>query len=68
MYPAGDNHSNKNIHPAAKWTATKATMAQLVGEKGSKNAVGEMIPVFLATEITKYDFNYIYFYFYKSSL
>ena len=39
------------MQPAATWTATRATMNQLVVSKGSKKAVGEMIPVFLATKI-----------------
>lgn len=35
---------------APTWMATKATKAQLAVSKGSKKAVGEMMPVLLATK------------------
>jgi hypothetical protein len=35
--------------PAASWMATKATSIQLAVSKGSKKAVGDMMPVRLAT-------------------
>ena len=50
-YPDGESHSKRKIQPAATWMATRATMAQLVVSKGSRKAVGEMIPVFLATKM-----------------
>ena len=50
-YPDGLSHSNRKMQPAATCTATKATMNQLVVSKGSKKAVGEIIPVFLATKM-----------------
>ena len=49
LYPAGLSHSNRNIIRADSWTATKAVMSQLAMLKGSRKAVGEIIPVLLAT-------------------
>ena len=46
------------MHPPAICTAPMATMAQLVVSKGSKKAVGEMIPVFLATKMVRKGLEY----------
>ena len=51
LYPAGLSHSKRNIIRAESWTATKAVMSQDAMLNGSKNAVGEMIPVRFATTI-----------------
>ena len=51
LYPAGLIHSKRNIIRAESWTATKAVMSQEAMLNGSRNAVGEMIPVRFATTI-----------------
>ena len=49
--PLGDNHSKKNMEKVAAWIATAPTSIQEAVSKGSKKAVGEMMPVLLATTI-----------------
>lgn len=47
--PLGDNHSKKNMENVAAWMATAPTSIQDAVSKGSKKAVGEIIPVRFAT-------------------
>ena len=49
--PLGDNHSKRNIIKVAAWIATIPTNIQEAVSKGSRNAVGDIIPVRLATTI-----------------
>ena len=49
LYPAGLIHSKRKIIRAESWTATKAVMSQDAMLNGSKNAVGEIMPVRFAT-------------------
>lgn len=47
--PLGDNHSKKNIEKVAACIATAPTSIQDAVSNGSKKAVGEIMPVRLAT-------------------
>lgn len=49
LKPLGESHSNKKIVKVAAWIATTPTSIQEAVSKGSKNAVGEIIPVRFAT-------------------
>lgn len=49
--PLGDNHSNRNIVKVAACIATAPTNIHDAVSNGSKNAVGDIIPVRLATII-----------------
>ncbi len=48
-YPDGDSHSKRKMHPAATCMATSATSIHEAVSNGSRKAVGEMMPVRLAT-------------------
>lgn len=47
--PLGESHSNRKIVNVAAWMATTPTNIQEAVSKGSRNAVGDIIPVRLAT-------------------
>lgn len=49
--PLGESHSNRKIVKVAAWMATTPTSIQEAVSNGSRNAVGEMIPVLFATII-----------------
>ncbi|MCP6116965.1 hypothetical protein NL387_27130, partial [Klebsiella pneumoniae] len=49
--PLGDIHSKKNIEKVAACIATAPTSIHEAVSKGSKKAVGEIMPVRLATTI-----------------
>lgn len=49
LKPLGDNHSNRKMVKVAAWMATKPTSIQEAASKGSRKAVGDMIPVRFAT-------------------
>ena len=51
LYPLGLSHSNRKMDPAAAWTATITTNIQEEKSNGSRKAVGEMMPVRLATRM-----------------
>lgn len=47
--PLGESHSKRNIMKVAAWMATTPTNIQEAVSKGSRKAVGDIIPVRLAT-------------------
>lgn len=49
--PLGESHSKKNIENVAACIATAPTNIQDAVSKGSKKAVGDIIPVLFATTI-----------------
>lgn len=49
LKPLGESHSNRKMVKVAAWMATTPTSIQEAVSKGSRNAVGDMIPVRLAT-------------------
>lgn len=51
LNPLGDSHSNKKMVKVAAWIATTPTSIQEAVSNGSKKAVGEIMPVRLATTI-----------------
>lgn len=51
LKPLGESHSKKNMVNVAAWIATTPTNIQDAVSKGSKNAVGDIIPVRFATTI-----------------
>lgn len=51
LNPLGDNHSNKKIVNVEACMATTPTSIHEAASKGSKKAVGDMMPVLFATTI-----------------
>lgn len=49
LKPLGDSHSKRKIIKVATWIATRPTNIHDALSNGSKNAVGEIIPVRFAT-------------------